>query len=57
MTKVTKIQGLILICVLMLAATAANAGGRCFSAEIPEAMILPSSMTMILSAFLMVPRR
>jgi hypothetical protein len=41
MLKATKIQALILLCVFMLGATAADAGGRCFSAEIPAAMILP----------------
>jgi len=41
MIKATKTQGLMLVGALLLAATAATAGGRCYSAEVPGTIVLP----------------
>ena len=45
MIKVTKIKGLILMGALMLTATGAIAGGRCYTAEVPQTMVLPNGST------------
>ena len=41
MIKATKTRGLILVGALLLAATGAVAGGRCYVAEVPETMVFP----------------
>jgi len=45
MTRTTKNKTLILAGVLLLTATVAQAGGRCFNAQIPQTMVLPDGST------------
>jgi len=45
MTKATRTRGLILMGALLLTATVANAGGRCYTAQIPQTMVLPDGST------------
>ncbi len=45
MIKVTKIRGLMLIGTLLLTATVAVAEGRCYTAEVPQTMVLPDGST------------